>query len=242
MRTIFAYGHAALFLLLIIPKMFWLRRKPSEQAYNEANRLTKKLSDRTLRIASTDVAVHGQHNVKEKESYLYVSNHQGNFDIPLLLSHVNINLSFIAKKSLQNVPLFGTWMTYKQCIFLDQEKPREAIRKLKEAGEMVQAGKSVCIFPEGHRSKGSFLGEFSNSAARISKKIGIPVLPITIDGSYKILEENNGQIKPARVNIHVHPPLNPEQYGTTAEFNEVIENTIAAPLRLEKEKNGNHQH
>ncbi|MED1563969.1 hypothetical protein AJ85_17215 [Alkalihalobacillus alcalophilus ATCC 27647 = CGMCC 1.3604] len=230
MRNIIVYGHAILFLLSIIPAMLWLKTQDPEVRYKKTNQFAKKLAKNTLRLAGTKVNVEGLEHIKDDEHYLYISNHQGNFDIPLLLAHINKDLSFIAKKSLEKVPLFGQWMTNKMCIFINRENPRDAVRQLAKAGEMVKDGKPVSIFPEGHRSKGDSMGDFGNSGSRIAKKAGVKILPITINGSYRIMEELNGKFQPTDVTLVVHEPIDPVEFSSLSELNIAVEETIQSAL------------
>ncbi|WP_053070388.1 lysophospholipid acyltransferase family protein [Alkalihalobacillus pseudalcaliphilus] len=230
MRNFIVYGHAVLFFIAIIPIMLWLKTKDPEIRYKKTNQLAEKIASKTLKLAGTKVEVDGLDNIKENEHYLYISNHQGNFDIPLLLAHVNRDLSFIAKESLQKVPLFGLWMTHKMCIFINRENPRQAVRQLAQAGEMVQNGKPVSIFPEGHRSKGDKMGDFGNSGSRIAKKSGVKILPITIDGSYRIMEELDGKFQPTTVKIVVHKAIDTTDFSSLSDLNEQVESVIQSAL------------
>jgi len=230
MRTFLAYTHAALYLLRILPSMVILRRKQNEHAYNKTNQFAKILSDRTLRIVKTEVVVNGKENIPDDNRYVLVSNHQGNFDIPILLSHINPNLAFIAKTSLQKVPLFGTWMTLKRCIFIDQSDPRQSVRQLSKGGEQVKHGTPLCIFPEGHRSKDHSVQSFSNAGARMAKKAGVQILPVSISGSYRVMEANEGKIKPAHVVVTVHPLVNPEEHASASTLNTHIHTMITSSV------------
>ncbi|GAF65809.1 1-acyl-sn-glycerol-3-phosphate acyltransferase [Bacillus sp. TS-2] len=230
MRTIASFGYAGLYLLKIFPKMLWLRHQNEPIKYHTTNKLAETLAKNTLKIAGTKVTVLGLEHKEQGENYLYLSNHQGNFDIPILLAYVEKDLSFISKKSLENIPLFGEWMANKRCVFINQDKPREAIKQLQSATKRLHEGTPISLFPEGHRSKGTKMREFGNSGARMSKKSGVKVLPITIKDSYKIMEKQNGKIKPAEVTVIIHPAINPSEYESISSLNQKIEKTIQSGL------------
>jgi hypothetical protein len=88
---------------------------------------------------------------------------------------------------------------------------------MRQAQALVQAGESVVVFPEGTRSKGDAMGEFKAGAFRIACKAGAPVVPVAIDGSYKIMEANHNLMKPAHVNITILPPVETAGLGRTAQ-------------------------
>ena len=79
-----------------------------------------------MKIAGAKVNVIGLENLPKDQTVLFVSNHQSNFDIPLLLSSIDIPKGFIAKKELENWPIISTWMKYINCIFMDRDNLRKS--------------------------------------------------------------------------------------------------------------------
>ena len=65
----------------------------------------------------------------------------------------------------------------------------------------------MVVFPEGTRSKGEQMGEFKAGSFKLATKAKVPIIPVTIDGSYKIMEGNKYRICPAKVNVYVHKPI-----------------------------------
>ncbi|OEH86608.1 hypothetical protein BHU72_10140 [Desulfuribacillus stibiiarsenatis] len=139
---------------------------------------------------------------------LIISNHQSNFDIPLLISSLEKPIGFIAKKELENIPLLSVWMRRFECIFIDRSNNRQSVKALADAVKTLQAGSSLVIFPEGTRSKGSGLGVFKKGSLRLAEKSGVPIVPITINGTYKMLEGNQPvRIQAADVKVKISPPI-----------------------------------
>lgn len=159
-----------------------------------------------LRLAGVTVAVTGRENIPEAPC-VFVSNHQGNFDIPLLLRHLDSPHGVVAKAELHRVPFIRVWMRYLGCVFIDRQNPRQSVTALNEAGRNVQNGRSMIVFPEGTRSRGDNVGEFKSGGFKVAFKVGAPIVPVCIDGSYKVMEANRMLIKPARVNIHILPQI-----------------------------------
>jgi len=167
-------------------------------AYRVGNGLVKR-SGSTIHIVGTEKIPDGP--------VLFVSNHQSNFDIPLMLSFVNKPKSFIAKIELANIPLLSSWMKAGNCVFIDREDPRQSLRVINEGIEILKRGHSMVIFPEGTRSKGPQMQDFKKGSLRLATKSGVPIVPVTISDSYKMFEANNGRIKPAKVTITVSDPM-----------------------------------
>jgi 1-acyl-sn-glycerol-3-phosphate acyltransferase len=183
-------------------------------------------------LSGAEVTVTGEENIPTDTSVVFIGNHQGNFDIPLMLGYVNKPKAFISKIEVLKVPLLSDWMKLMQCTFLDRKDMRQSIRAMAEAVETVKRGYSLVIFPEGTRSKGGPVGEFKAGSFKLAFKAGVPIVPVTIDGSWRLFEET-GKVKGGKVNITIHPPvptagLSKEE---TAAIPEAIRATIVAAIK-----------
>ncbi len=78
---------------------------------------------------------------------------------------------------------------------------------MKEAAALLEQGKSVIVFPEGTRSKGERMGEFKPGAFKMAFSAKAPIVPVAVDGSYKIMEANHNLMKPGHVNLTILPPI-----------------------------------
>jgi 1-acyl-sn-glycerol-3-phosphate acyltransferase len=160
-----------------------------------------------MNASGAKINVIGVDNLPKDQTVLFVSNHQSNFDIPLLLSAIDMPKGFIGKKELENWPFISTWMKYMNCIFMDRDNLRKSAQSIVEGINLLKSGYSMVIFPEGTRSKGQPVGEFKGGSFKLATKSKCPILPITINGTYKLLESNNNMIKGANVELVIHPPI-----------------------------------
>ena len=103
----------------------------------------------------------------------------------------------------------------------DRENTREAIKVILEGVNYLKEGHSLCIFPEGTRSKSNNVGSFKKGSLKLALKSGVPIVPVTIDGAYKILEENN-RLRKAHVIVTVDKPIYTEGM-TKEEQNDLID-------------------
>ena len=139
---------------------------------------------------------------------VYVANHQSNFDIPLMLTCLDKPNGLIAKVELKKLPLIRDWMELLDCVFIDRNNAKQSVSALNAAADnLVTNGVSFVIFPEGTRSKGDTVGEFKSGAFKIATKSKATIVPVVIDGSYKVMEQNNMWIKPANVTVKILPPI-----------------------------------
>ena len=115
--------------------------------------------------------------------YVFAANHQSQYDIFVLSGYLGHDFSWLAKKELFRVPLWGKAMLAAGYIPIDRSKGREAMKSLGEAASRIAAGTSVVIFPEGTRSPDGRLGRFKPGVMHLAIKAGVPVVPVAIDGS-----------------------------------------------------------
>jgi len=138
---------------------------------------------------------------------LFVSNHQGAFDIPLLLGFVPVLKGFVSKKENFRLPIVSTWMRLLGCIVIDRNDLRQSAGAIARGIRDLRAGRSLVIFPEGTRSKTGALRRFREGSFKLATRSGATIVPLTIDGSYRLLEGNRGRITPGTVRLHIHPPV-----------------------------------
>lgn len=210
-RTIvwFAYFFGA--LVFYIPDMRRARRLRSAGEEQAARTLIEKdvrmWAGTLMKLAGVTVTVTGKENIPTDRAVVFTPNHQGDYDIPLMLLYLDRPHALVAKVETNRIPLVRTWMRLLDCVFIDRDNARKSMEAMNKAGELVKSGKSVVVFPEGTRSKGDQMGEFKAGAFRIASKVGADVVPVAIDGSYKIMEANGGLMKPAHVNVTILPPV-----------------------------------
>jgi len=163
-----------------------------------------------------------------------MGNHQSYFDIMLMLGYVEKPLSFIAKKELIKVPLISPWMTHLGCLFLDRRDVRQASQIFQLAVKKVQGGWSMVIFPEGTRSRSNELGEFKKGSMKLPIRANVPIVPVSIDGTFKIFEGNGNRIGPAKVVLNIFPPIMPQQYPDldSGQVAEIVRDRVVHGLKL----------
>ena len=140
---------------------------------------------------------------------VYAANHQAMLDIPALALGVPAPFVFVARSELRRLPLVGSILAVSRCVFLDRRAPGGTGAALEAARERLEAGESVLFFPEGTRSYGRRLGRFYPGAFRLALEAGVPVVPVAIDGAYRLLDESGKAARPGRVTVRLGPPIPP---------------------------------
>lgn len=169
------------------------------------HKISSRWARNMVRLTSSKIEVMGVENIPDR-NVLFVSNHQGNFDIPILMGYVPKLKGFVAKVELEKMPIVSGWMKKLGCLFLDRKDPRQSLKVIIKGIGLLKEGHTLVVFPEGTRSKGTTMGEFKKGSLKLAIKSGVPIVPLTIEGSYKMLEEKK-RIRKTNVNITVHAPI-----------------------------------
>ncbi|MED4285623.1 lysophospholipid acyltransferase family protein [Priestia megaterium] len=182
-------------------------------------------------ISGARVKATGFEVLDKNETYLFVSNHQSNFDIPLLYTYSPIKMAFVAKQEMPKIPIMGKLMELRGHIFMNRDNPKDAVKSIQKGIEVLKSGASLAVFPEGSRSKGKAMGSFKPGALRLAIKSGVKVVPIVINGSFNLIEANGGRVKPANVEIRCLNPLDPKNYKDAVKLTEELEIIIKNELQ-----------
>ena len=185
--------------------------------------LSKLFGGGILFIAGVKVTVEGKELLNKNENYIFISNHQSFFDIPILMKAIPNNVRFIYKDSLTKIPILGWGMYLGGYIPINRENVRDAMKSLKKAAEKIANGISVTIFPEGTRSEDGKPGEFKRGMFVMADEAKVPLVPTTILGSINILPRNKFQIKSGTVKVIFDKPV---VYKKDKNFLDEIRNVI----------------
>ncbi len=144
------------------------------------------------RLLLLPVRVTGHENISKTQSYVFVANHQGAFDIYLIYGFLGRNFKWMMKQSLRNIPLVGKACESAGFIFVDKHSPKSIQHTYEQARKVLTGGTSLVVFPEGARSFTGHMGVFRKGAFQLAEELKLPVVPVTIDGSFQVLPRTKG--------------------------------------------------
>ena len=161
------------------------------------------------------VKVEGRNRLDPKESYVFVANHQGAFDIFLIYGHLNRNFKWMMKYQLRKIPFVGFACAKSHQIFVDKRGPKKIKATYDLARETLQDGTSVTVFPEGSRSYTGHMGVFKKGAFMLADELQLPVVPLTINGSFNIMPRTRDMkfARWHRLTLTIHDPIYPVGKG-----------------------------
>jgi 1-acyl-sn-glycerol-3-phosphate acyltransferase len=178
------------------------------------------------------VKVTGKENIKKNVSYVIVANHQSQYDIFVLYGWLGVDFRWIMKKELRNAPFIGYASAKVGHIFIDRSSPVAAMKSIEDAKKQLKNGTSVVIFPEGTRSRKGKLKKFKKGAFKIAHQLDLPILPVTLVGTNKIMGPGFLNVMPGKVKLIIHEPIDVKKYEDTPdELMKITRDTIESGLK-----------
>jgi 1-acyl-sn-glycerol-3-phosphate acyltransferase len=157
-----------------------------------------------LALNNTSVELRGTEHLPDGP-FILMSNHQSNFDILGLIATIPRRIYWIAKKELFDIPVFGSSMRRGGYIPLDRSDGRKALKSMDNAADIIRQGSSVVMFPEGTRSPDGQLLPFKRGGFMLAVRAGVPVIPVTINGSGKVNPGGRIKLSSGRISLTLHP-------------------------------------
>lgn len=197
------------------------------------HRLARLWSVISVRIAGVRVEVEGREHVPAGAPVIFMSNHQASFDILALYIAAPQRFAWIAKEELFRIPVFGHSMARAGYIPLDRSHGRRALKSMEAAAAKIRGGTSVVIFPEGTRTPDGNLLPFKSGGFLLASRAGVPIVPVTINGSHAVNPCGRMEIFPGTIRVTFAPPI--ETTGMKkkdAELMETVRRAIASKLEV----------
>lgn len=159
------------------------------------------------------VKVVGRENIDKNTSYVFVANHQGAYDIWTIYGFLNHNFKWLMKKELEKIFAVGWACKRAGQVFVDDSGIQGIKKTIKDSEDTLKDGMSLVIFPEGSRSWDGSMIPFKRGAFMLAAEFGLPVVPITIDGSFKAMPRTTYNMTPTKITLTIHKPIYPGEKG-----------------------------
>lgn len=188
------------------------------------------------RLMFVKVVVKGHENIDPSTSYVFVANHQGAFDIWCIYGYLNHNFKWLMKKGLEKIFMVGYACKRAGHVFVDDSSLRSIKDTIAESRKVLKDGMSLVIFPEGSRSHDGKMIPFKRGAFMLASEFRLPVVPLTINGSFRTMPRNTYNVTPGTITITIHKPIYPDEKGFNtkqlmAECREKIQDALPADHR-----------
>jgi 1-acyl-sn-glycerol-3-phosphate acyltransferase len=181
------------------------------------------------------VKVVGREHIQKGQSYVFVANHQSAYDIFLIYGHLGVPIKWMMKKGLAKIPFVGYACRKAGFIFVDNSSAKAAQKSIAEAEVKIRrTDSSLIVFPEGGRTQDGHLQRFKRGAYQIASELHLPIIPITLNGPYKVMRMNSFNIFPYKLEMTIHKSMEPLSKGADKEqlqaLSEATRNVIFTSL------------
>nr|MBP7472647.1 1-acyl-sn-glycerol-3-phosphate acyltransferase [Prevotella sp.] len=194
----------------------------------------------TIYLLLLPIKVNGREHLKDGQSYIFVANHQGAFDIFIIYGFLNRNFKWMMKKGLKKVPFVGIACEYAHHIFVDKSGPSKIRKTYETARNILKEGMSMVVFPEGARTFTGHMGVFRRGAFMLADDLQLPVCPLTINGSFDVKSRTHDfyWIFYHPLSLTIHEPIYPIGHGPENIKNQMTKSYEAVMSGLTPEYQG----
>jgi 1-acyl-sn-glycerol-3-phosphate acyltransferase len=152
-------------------------------------------------------SLHGKDKILPGASYIVTPNHQSNADILALIRMLPLRFRWVIKKELTKIPLFGWGLSRTGAVAIDRSDPKQSVQTLRKATDKLKGSWSVLIYPEGTRTQDGHLQRLKKGAFMMAVQTGIPILPVTSNGAFKVLPKKTIWFRPGHITVTIGDPI-----------------------------------
>jgi len=168
------------------------------------------------RLALCRIKVVRKGTIDPKQSYVFIANHQGAFDIFLIYGYLGHNIKWMQKQELRKIPFVGKASEIAGHVYVDHSSLRSMISSIDKVKNELVDSASVTIFPEGSRTYTGKMDTFKKGAFVIAKQMGLPIVPITVNGPYDVMKIHTYLIHLGKkMELVIHDPIPAEEVANS---------------------------
>lgn len=153
------------------------------------------------------VNVRGREKLERDKGYVFVANHQGAYDIFSIAGFLGHNFRWMMRKGLTNIPLVGQACEMAGYIMVDHRNNTTLKKTMVDAERLLRQGMSIVVFPEGRRTDDGKIHAFKSGAFKLATEFSLPIVPITIEGSFQVMPRSTFNITPGTITLTMHDPI-----------------------------------
>ena len=187
-----------------------------------------------VRLVGVKIQLQGLENLRPGQNYIFMSNHVSNLDPPVLVPSIPGRCSVLVKKELFRILILGTGMHQVDLVPVDRSDREAAIESIRAATEVLRKGLHMVIYPEGTRSSDGRLLPFKKGPFHLAMDSGVPVIPVTLLGTFESWPKTRFALRPGRATVVFHPPINPHDYPDRDSLMQAVRNSMASALPPER--------
>jgi len=225
----------SLILNTLILALVIIAISPFDRKGNLVHYIGKFWSLLNIYSSGTRLSIKGKEKIEKGRTYIVMSNHQGLVDPWILIGKLPLQLRWTIKPEVKKMPIFGYALERMGHIYVGSRKRKDIALTLETAVQKIKQGASVVFFPEGTRSIDGSLQKFHKGGAIIAIRSGVPILPVTINGSRFVLPKGTLALMPGKIQVVVGDSIDPGMFDENRkdELMAVVKSAIQENLDLE---------
>jgi 1-acyl-sn-glycerol-3-phosphate acyltransferase len=188
------------------------------------------------RIAGARIKLVGLDKLDPSGTYIFMSNHVSNLDPPVLVPMIPRRTSVLAKKEIWRIPILGKALDLAEIVPVERHNRDAAIQSIRRAGEVMQHGINMTIYPEGTRSPDGRLLPFKKGPFHLAAETGFPIVPVTILGTEEMMPKGSSIVKSGTATLVFHPPVDPKQFAAREDLMRAVRDAINSALPAERRR------
>lgn len=211
MRELIVVLYIVFYTWITAPARYMNRRRvddleATKKGHAKNYMMAQRLARGVLRVIGAKVDVKGKENLLNQGTSVYMGTHKSYLDIVVMIALIDEPLVFIGKAEVDKLPFIRTWFHALGGLAIEREDIRQSFKVILVAIEKLKEGYSVAIFPEGTRAKGREMGEFKAGSFKLATKANLPIIPMAIQDTFKLLEEKR-RVQPSKVYMNIGKPI-----------------------------------
>lgn len=183
-----------------------------------------------VRMAGVKIFLRGLENLQPRQCYIFMSNHVSNLDPPVLIPSIPGRCSVLVKKELFRIPILGTGMRLADLVPVDRSDRESSIESVNAAGRVLAKGLHMVIYPEGTRSADGRLRPFKKGPFHLAMDTGIPVIPVTLLGTFESWPKTRFALSPGAATVIFHRAIDPKDFTDRDALMQAVRDAIASAL------------
>jgi 1-acyl-sn-glycerol-3-phosphate acyltransferase len=185
-------------------------------------------------LTGTRVRTQGLENVDPAGTYIFMSNHVSNLDPPILVPLIPRRTSVLAKKEIWRIPVLAQALDLGEIVPVVRHNRDAAIQSIKKAGEVMQHGINMTVYPEGTRSPDGRLLPFKKGPFHLALETGFPIVPVTMLGTFEMMPKGRWSATGGTATVVFHSPIDPKKFSSREELTQAVRDAIESALPPER--------
>jgi 1-acyl-sn-glycerol-3-phosphate acyltransferase len=189
-----------------------------------------KLIRSSVWLTGTRIKTVGLDKIDPTGTYIFMSSHVSNMDPAILIPLIPRRTSALAKKEVWRIPILAQALDMASLVPVERDNRDAAIQSIRKAGEVMNQGINMTVYPEGTRSVDGRLLPFKKGPFHLAIETGVPVVPITMLGTYEMMPKGSMVTKGGTATVVFHPPMDPKSYASREELMQAVHDLINSAL------------